>query len=87
MADAGSFSIHCPYKRFNRLVTTIPCFISEMPILAVEAMKGAGMGKDSEVLVSGFRAILVCEERITASRSSGADPIPHTIGGQGVVVP
>jgi hypothetical protein len=52
-----------------------------------EAMKGAGMGKDSEVLVPVFRAILVGVDRIPTSGSAWADPIPHTIGGQRVVVP
>jgi hypothetical protein len=58
-----------------------------MPILAIEAMKGACMGKNSEVLVSIFGTIVVCKVRITASGSSRADPIPYTIGGQRVVVP
>ena len=87
MADAGGFFIHCPSQVFNRFIASIPCVVTEMPILAIEAMKGAGMGKNSEVLVPIFRTIVVCEDRITASGSSRADPVTYTIGGQGVVVP
>ena len=87
MTNAGGFPIHCICQFFNRFIAIIPCLMSEMPILAVKAVKRTGMGKNSEVLISGFRAVLVSEERITTSGSSGADPISHTIGGQGIVVP
>jgi hypothetical protein len=58
-----------------------------MPVLAIEAVKRAGMGKNREVLITVFRTFHIGIFRITASGSARADPITNAIGGQRIVIP
>lgn len=58
-----------------------------MPILTEEAIEGACLIKNGQVLIAVFRPVPIGEPGITRPRSSRANPIGDAIGGQGVVVP
>ena len=65
----------------------IESVIPEMPVLAIEAVKRAGMGENREVLIAVFRTIYIGILGITTSTAGRADPITYAIGGQRIVVP
>jgi hypothetical protein len=58
-----------------------------VPILAEEAVEGAGLIKDGQVFIAIFGPITVGELGIACPCSPGANPIGDAIGGQGVIIP
>jgi hypothetical protein len=58
-----------------------------MPILAIEAVKRAGIGKHCEVLIAVFRTFYIGIFWISTSAAGRADPITYAISGQRIVVP
>jgi hypothetical protein len=60
------------------------CFV--VIILAVEAIKGAGMIEDGKVFVTIFGSFGEGVGWMTAPCPCWADKVPHTIGGKGIVI-
>jgi hypothetical protein len=58
----------------------------EVVVLAVKTVKGTGMVKDSQVLVSVFRAFCIGIARISTARARRAHKTSHTIGWKGIVI-
>jgi len=58
-----------------------------MPVLAEQAIKGAGLIKDSQVLIAIFSSLRIGKLRVTSPGSTGTDPISYAVGGQGIVIP
>jgi len=58
-----------------------------MPVLAKEAIKGAGLIENSQVLEAIFRPLTVGKFWITSPGAAGTNPISHAVGGQGIVIP
>ena len=58
----------------------------EVVVLTVKTIKGTGMIKDSQVLVSAFRACCTGIARILTARARGAHKSRYAIGWKGVVI-
>ncbi len=58
-----------------------------MPVLAEQAVKGAGLIEDSQVLVAIFGSLRIGKPRVTSSRSARTNPIGYAVGRQGIIVP
>ena len=58
-----------------------------MPVLAEEAVEGAGIIKYRQVLISILRTIGIGELRIAGATSGRTDPVGDTVSGQRVPVP
>jgi hypothetical protein len=58
----------------------------EVVVLTVKAVKGTGMIKDSQVLVSVFRASCIGIARIPTARARGAHKGGYAIGWKGIVI-
>lgn len=61
--------------------------LSETPILAEEAIEGTGLIEDGQILASVFGSPGVGEAWISRGRSSGTDPISHTVGWKVIIIP
>jgi len=85
--DAGGGLI-CPCGKLGgshlRLIGGHP---SKMPVLTEEAVKGAGLIKDRQILIAVFRASPVGEGGIASSSSPRANPIGNAVGGKGIIIP
>lgn len=44
--DAGGLFVHGSHEAFHRFVPVVEGVVSEIPVLAIEAVKGAGIGKN-----------------------------------------
>jgi hypothetical protein len=58
-----------------------------MPILAKQAVKGAGLEKNRQILKTGFSPAAIGIFGITGTGSAGADPIGNTIRREEIVIP
>jgi len=58
-----------------------------VPVLAEQAIKGAGLIKDSQVLISTLSSSGIGKLRVTSPGSTGTDPISYAVGGQSIIVP
>jgi hypothetical protein len=58
-----------------------------MPVLTEQAIEGASLIKNCQVLVTIFRSRRIGKIRITTSAASGTDPVGNTIGGEGIKIP
>jgi len=58
-----------------------------MPVLAEEAVEGASLIKDSQILIAIFSPGAMSEFWISNSSASGANPIGYTVSGEGVIIP
>jgi len=58
-----------------------------VPVLAEQAIKGASLIEDSQVLVATFSSLGIGKLRVTGSSATGTDPIGHAVGGQGIIIP
>jgi len=58
-----------------------------VPVLTEQAIKGAGLIKDSQVLIAIFSSWRIGKLRVTSPGSTGADPISYAVGGQCIVIP
>ncbi len=58
-----------------------------MPVLAKQAIKGASLIEDSQVLVAMFSSLGIGKPRVTSSSATRTDPIGYAVGGQGVIIP
>lgn len=58
-----------------------------MPVLAEEAIKGAGLIKDGQVFVAIFCLPGVGKFWVTSPSTTGTYPISNAVGRQGVMVP
>jgi len=58
-----------------------------VPVLAEQAIEGAGLIEDSQVFIAIFRPIPIGEIGVTDPAPAGANPISDAIGGQGVMIP
>jgi hypothetical protein len=65
------------------LVNPLP----ETPILAKEAIEGTGLIEDGQILVAVFRTPGIGETWISRGRSSGTNPIAHTVGWKAIIIP
>ena len=87
VANAGCLLIHLVGKVAGAHRRLLSCRQAVVPVLTEEAIEGAGLIEDGQVLISIFRPLPVGESGIAGPRSPGADPVGNAIGGQGVVVP
>ena len=74
-------------QAFNRDVIIVESVASEMPVLAIKAMKRAGMGKNREVIVAVFSMFSVGIHWVATFASAWTDPVAYAVGGQRIVVP
>jgi len=58
-----------------------------VPVLAEKAIKGTGLIEDSQILVTILSALGVGKLRVTNPGPAGTDPISHTVGRQGIIIP
>jgi len=58
-----------------------------VPVLAEQAIKGASLIEDSQVLVAAFSSLRIGKLRVTGSSATGTNPIGHAVGGQGIIIP
>ena len=58
-----------------------------MPVLAEQAVKGAGLIKDGQVLIAIFSSTGIGEPGVTSPGATGTHPVSDTIGGQGIIIP
>jgi hypothetical protein len=58
-----------------------------MPVLTEQAVEGASLIKNCQVLVTIFRSRKIGKIRVTTSAASGTDPVGNTIGGEGIIIP
>ena len=63
------------------------CGKAIVPVLAKEAIEGAGLIENSEVVISELRTTAIGELGISGTGASRTDPIGNTIGGQRVMIP
>jgi len=61
--------------------------LPEVPILAEEAVEGAGMEEDSKILKPSLRTRTMGVLRISHARSSRTYPVGYAISGERIVVP
>jgi hypothetical protein len=58
-----------------------------MPVLAEQTVKGAGLIKDSQVLIAILSATRIGESGVTSSGTTGTHPVSDTVSGQGIIIP
>ncbi len=58
-----------------------------MPVLTEQAIKGASLIENSQVLVAIFSSLSIGKLGIASASSTRTDPISYTVGGQGIMVP
>jgi len=68
-------------------ITLFPSGIPILPVLAEQAIEGARLIKDSQVLIPKLGSLTVAEIRISHFTSSGTNPISYTIRGEGIIIP
>jgi hypothetical protein len=61
--------------------------LPESPILTEEAIERTGLIEDCQILVTVFGALSIGEVRIPRRRSTGTDPISHTVGWKAIIIP
>jgi hypothetical protein len=62
-------------------------FFSEVPVLAEEAIEGAGFVEDGEVCVSVFGPLAVRPLWVAGTAAAGTDPIGDAVCGEWIVIP
>ena len=87
IADAGSPFIGIRYKPVYRNGSGFQGIFSEVPVLAIETIEGAGVEKDGKVLIASFRACAMGILGEPGPGPAGADPVGHAVGRQRIVVP
>jgi len=87
ITDASGLFVHGSHQAFSWFVFVVEGVAAEMPVLAIEAVKRAGKGKNREVIVAVFRTFPVGIRRVTTSASARANPVSHAVGGQRIVIP
>jgi hypothetical protein len=65
----------------------LSCRVTIVPVLAEKAIKGAGLIKDGQVLITIFSSLRIGKPGITSPGSTGTDPISDAVGGQGIIIP
>jgi hypothetical protein len=58
-----------------------------MPVLAKKAIKRTGLKKYRQIFIPGFSPLTMGIVRISGPGTPCTDPVSHTIGGQGIVIP
>jgi len=58
-----------------------------MPVLAEQAIKGAGLIEDGQVLIAILSFPGIGKLGVTSPGSAGTDPISYAVGGQGIIIP
>ena len=58
-----------------------------VPVLAEQAIKGASLIEDCQVLVAMFSSLGIGKPRVTSSSTTRTHPVGYAVGGQGIVVP
>jgi hypothetical protein len=61
--------------------------ITKLPVLAEEAIEGAGLIKDCQVFIAIFRPLTVAEIRVSLPCPPRANPASYTVGGEGIIIP
>jgi hypothetical protein len=87
IADAGRASGHGGNQLLAVDEISPMGFSPKMPVLAVKAVKRAGVTENRQILKSGLRAVTIGVLGITAAGAARTNPISHTIGGQGIQIP
>ncbi len=86
VADTGCLLIHLVGKIVGTDLRCRSCGQAIVPVLAKEAVKGAGLIENGEVVIAELRTIAVGELGKSGTAASGTDPISDTIGGQRVMI-
>jgi len=58
-----------------------------VPVLAEQAIKGAGLIEYSQVLITIFSSPRIGELRVASPGSTGTDPVSYAVGRQSIIVP
>ena len=58
-----------------------------MPVLTEQAIKGASLIEDGQVLIAIFSSSRIGKLGVTSPGATGTDPISYAVGGQGIIVP
>jgi len=87
VADTGRLPIYLVGKFLGTDLGCSGCIKAIMPVLAKEAIKGAGLIENSQVVIAELRTIAIGELGISGAGAYRTDPIGNTIGGQRVMIP
>jgi hypothetical protein len=87
VADAGCPLVHLVGKLLGTGPGRSGCGKAIVPVLAKEAIKGAGLIENSEVVIAELRTIAIGQPGISGAGASRTDPIGDAIGGQRVMIP
>ena len=58
--------------------------LSEVPVLAIQAVKRTTIVKDRKVFIPMLRSLCVCIVRVSRARAPGTHPIGNTVSRQGI---
>ena len=87
VADAGSAIIDCLRQTQGINAARLSCRVTIIPVLAEQAIKGAGLIKDSQVFIAIFSSLRIGKPGITSPGSTGTDPVSDAVGGQSIIIP
>jgi hypothetical protein len=87
IADAGSLFIRISYEAIYRNGSGFQGLFSEVPVLAIETIEGAGVEKNGKVFIASLRACAMGILGEAGPGPAGAYPVGYAVGGQGIVVP
>jgi len=84
---AGSVLIN-RLGQFQGIDPTLPCCrVTIVPVLTEQAIKGASLIENGQILIAIFSSTRVGKAGITSPGSTGTDPIGDTISRQGIIIP
>ena len=86
IADTVGLLVHRMSELFCSKLLRVKGLDLKMVILTVQTIKPAGMIKYGQIFITVFRALGCGIFGISAARASGADKVPHTVGGKGIII-
>ncbi len=65
----------------------LPGQVAEVPVLAEQAIKGAGLIKDSKIFIAIFSFLAIGKIRISNPCSCRTNPTSYTVSRQRIIIP
>jgi hypothetical protein len=87
VANTRGLLIHLLGELRGRYPRLLACLQAVVPILAKEAIKRAGVVKNSQVFVAVFGSLSISKMGVAGPGPPGADPIGDAVSGQGIIIP
>ena len=84
---AGSVVINRLSQLQGVNLALLGCRVAIVPVLTEQAIKGASLIEDSQVLIAIFSFSRIGKLRVTNPGSARTNPISYAVGGQGIIVP